>query len=144
VGDPGAADALDEAIDAYARGFNADPRDFYPGVNLVTLLACRQTPEDLSHIEELLPVVSFAVGRKGGLRTKDYWVLATVLEVAAIAGDESRGRRALSAMLDTEPAEWMRDTTVDNLQLIVADVAPALERPTEWVVEVVNRLRTED
>lgn len=29
---------LDEAIQAYLDGFNSDPRDYYPGVNAITLL----------------------------------------------------------------------------------------------------------
>src|SRR4029077_2652781 len=33
-----AAAALDDAIDAYTKGFEADPRDYYPGVNAINLL----------------------------------------------------------------------------------------------------------
>ena len=38
---------LDECIDWYRRGFTADPRDFYPGINLLTMLVasvCARTP----------------------------------------------------------------------------------------------------
>lgn len=54
--DAGAGDALDDAIDAYARGFEVDPRDFYPGINLVTLLLRRGTDPDLARIDDLAPV----------------------------------------------------------------------------------------
>jgi hypothetical protein len=37
-GDIMASAALDDAIDAYTKGFISDPRDYYPGVNAVTIL----------------------------------------------------------------------------------------------------------
>ncbi len=47
AGDPDLkAEALDRAINAYSAGFEADPRDYYPGVNLATLLLHRGTDED--------------------------------------------------------------------------------------------------
>ena len=140
AGDPGAADALGEAIDAYERGFEADPRDFYPGVNLVTLLIRRGEPEDLERVRRVAPVVSFAVARKGALRSSDYWTLATVLEIAAVQGDEDIGRRALSGMLDTQPDAWMLNTTADNLE-ILTEALPNLGLPVEWVADVVGVLR---
>ena len=41
--DPGAADALALAIDAYSAGFNADPRDFYPRINLLSSFCSAET-----------------------------------------------------------------------------------------------------
>lgn len=137
AGDPGAADALDEAINAYGRGFAADPRDYYPGINLLTLLCRRGGPEDVDRARRLEPVVAFAVARKGGLRAADYWTRATVLELAALSGDEAIGRRALSAMLDTDPAAWMRATTADNLELYAGVVGGG----AGWVRAIVERLR---
>ncbi len=139
-GDPGAADALDAAIGAYGRGFESDPRDFYPGINLLTLLVRRRTSADLDRVKELAPVVSFAVARKGGLRARDYWTLATVLELAVLQGREAEGRRALSAMLDRDPYPWMRTTTADNLDLLI-EVLPALDVPVGWATDVLADLR---
>lgn len=140
AGDAGAADSLSAAIDAYRRGFESDPRDFYPGVNLVTLLTRRGTPEDLEEVGQVAPVVSFAIARKGGLRSRDYWVLASVLEIAAVQGDEELGRRALSAMLDTQPDNWMRETTADNLDILL-EVLPQLDQPVEWVHSTRDELK---
>lgn len=137
AGDPGAADALAGAIDAYDRGFAADPRDYYPGINLLTLLCRRGRPQDLDRVRSLEPVVSFAVARRGGLRAPDYWTRATALELSALSDDEETGRRALSAMLDTEPDGWMRETTADNLDLYVG----ALDAEESWVATVAARLR---
>jgi len=137
AGDPGDADALEDAIEAYDRGFATDPRDYYPGINLLTLLCRRGRAEDIDRVRSLEPVVTFAVARKGGLRAPDYWTRATVLELCALAGNEKDGRRALSAMLDTEPDGWMRKTTADNLDLY----AGALYADDSWVVAVATQLR---
>lgn len=140
AGDAGAADALAEAIGAYERGFNADPRDFYPGINLITLLVRRGEAADLDRVRQVAPVVSFAVARKGALRSSDYWTLATVLEIATVQGDEDVGRRALSGMLDTRPDPWMLNTTADNLE-ILTEALPRLELSVEWVSDAVRVLR---
>lgn len=137
AGDPGAVDALEDAIDAYGRGFAADPRDYYPGINLLTLLCWRSRPEDIDRVRSLEPVVTFAVARKGGLRAPDYWTRATVLELCALSGNEEAGRRALSAMLDTEPDGWMCKTTAANLDLY----SGALAAGDGWVAAVAAQLR---
>ncbi len=139
AGDAGAGDALDAAIDAYDRGFAADPRDFYPGINQLTLLCCRGHVKDLDRVAELRPVVSFAVARKGGLGAADYWTRAATLELAAIADDESAGQRALSAMLDCEPDTWMRETTADNLDALLASQLCKTSR--KWVADPSRCLR---
>ena len=36
------------AIDAYRRGLEADPRDTYPGVNLTTLLALAEMDDEMA------------------------------------------------------------------------------------------------
>ncbi|MDX6636177.1 MAG: hypothetical protein QOF06_2380 [Solirubrobacterales bacterium] len=138
--DPGAADALDAAIAAYARGFETDPRDYYPGVNLLTLLACRCRPEDIERIEELAPVVSFAVARHGGLGARDYWALAAIVEISALRGREMEGRRALSAAVELEPDDWMTATTAGNLESL-SPALPQLGQPVDWVTEAVEVLR---
>ncbi len=138
AGDPGAADALDLAIDAYERGFNADPRDFYPGINLLTLLVQRGRKEDLAEFARLAPVVAFAVARIGGIASGDYWTIATVLELAVAQGDESLARRAFSAMQDTAPDPWMMMTTAENIKLL-STALPGLGE-SDWVQELLGPL----
>ena len=82
-----AAAALEDAIAAYTRGFEADPRDYYPGVNAVTLLIEKGSEESMTAADRLVPLVAFAVARRGGATSSDYWDLATVLELACIGND---------------------------------------------------------
>ena len=44
-----------KAVDAYRRGFEADWREVYPGVNAVTLLEVKGDPDALSLKERLSP-----------------------------------------------------------------------------------------
>jgi hypothetical protein len=131
--------ALDRAIDAYGEGFEADPRDYYPGINLATLLLNRGTPSDLERLDELVPVVQFAVGRRGGLSSRDYWDRATVLELAVIGSDEATASRAKASLLVDAPPGWMRETTARNLQLLVAPLVRA-GRDVQWVQALVDAL----
>jgi tetratricopeptide (TPR) repeat protein len=133
------AAALDEAIDAYGKGFEADPRDFYPGVNYATLLLQRGTDEDRARLEEVLPVVRFAVARRGGLAAPDYWDRATVLELAVIAGDEPTARRAQGRLLAESHPAWMHETTAANLRILLEPLRRAGRDPT-WVAEVADAL----
>jgi tetratricopeptide (TPR) repeat protein len=114
------AAALDAAIEAYTRGFEADPRDYYPGVNAVTLLVEKGDPDSLEEATRLVPLVKFAVARRGGPASSDYWDLATVLELSAIGNDWKLVNKVLPKVLATGKASWMVKTTRDNLLLLKA------------------------
>jgi len=109
---------LGRAIDWYERGFNADPRDFYPGVNEATLRFVRGNIEDNEKLIDLLPALSFAVARMGGISSSDYWVVATVLELSVLREHWETVERILEVMLTLNPFSWMLKTTRDNLNLI--------------------------
>src|SRR6059058_1994936 len=110
--------ALDDAIDAYTKGFEADPRDYYPGVNAINLLIQKGDAEALKKLERLLPLVSFAVERRGGTSSSDYWDLATVLELACIGEDWTTAARILPRALLATTDSFNTETTLGNLQLL--------------------------
>jgi hypothetical protein len=107
---------LDKAIDAYLRGFEADWRDAYPGVNAVTLMEIREPPDERRL--ELLPVVTYAVARKVAAGRADYWDHATLLELAVLRGDGAAADRALGDALAAVREPWEPETTARNLRLI--------------------------
>lgn len=128
---------LDKAIDAYLRGFEADWRDAYPGINAVTLMELKEPPD--SRRAELIPVVSYAVERRIASATPDYWDYATRLELAVLAKDEQRAIQAFSDALAAIRESWEPETTARNLRLI----HEARERRQEalpWVAEVLKTL----
>ncbi|HKG90680.1 MAG TPA: TRAFs-binding domain-containing protein, partial [Gemmatimonadaceae bacterium] len=107
---------LQQAIDAYTSGFEADPRDAYPGVNAVTLMELRDPPDPRRL--ELVPVVRYAVKRRMASGTPDYWDHATLVELAVLARDEAAAGDALSAALALVAEGWQAETTARNLRLI--------------------------
>ena len=128
---------LDEAIDVYTAGYEADPRDHYPGVNAVTLLVQKGNAEALERARQLASIVSFAVGRRGGLASSDYWDLATVLELAAVSLDGATVARAAAKATQTDAKDWMFTTTLDNLALIGERFG---EQAEPWLSEARERL----
>jgi tetratricopeptide (TPR) repeat protein len=110
--------ALDDAIGAYTKGFEADPRDYYPGLNAINLLIQKGDAEALKEIERLLPLVNFAVTRRGGASSSDYWDLATVLELACIGEDWATANRVLPKAILAATDSFRTATTLGNLLLL--------------------------
>jgi tetratricopeptide (TPR) repeat protein len=135
--------ALDNAIDAYTKGFEADPRDYYPGVNAINLLIQKGDAEALKEVERLLPLVSFAVARRGGVSSADYWDLATVLELACIGEDWPTANRVIPKAVLAATDSFKTATTLDNLRLL----KQARERAGREVTEldgIINGLLARD
>jgi hypothetical protein len=107
---------LDEAIDAYLRGFQTDWRDAYPGINALTLMELRDPHDGRSR--ELFPVVKYSVARRLASGSADYWDYATALELAVLSGDEAEEADALAAALAAFREGWQPDTTALNLGFI--------------------------
>lgn len=110
--------ALDESISAYTSGFVSDPRDYYPGINAITLLIEKGDEESLKKAERLAPVVTFAVSRSGGASSDNYWDLATVLELNCISRDWIAALHILPKVLDKAKESWMPKTTLGNLMIL--------------------------
>jgi tetratricopeptide (TPR) repeat protein len=130
---------LDKAIGSYARGFEADWRDAFPGINAVTLLDIRGDEASLRRKDELLPVVRFAVTQRLRSAKPDYWDHATLLELAVLEQkpDNAFGHLADALACVREP--WEPETTANNLNLIrEARQARGVEEP--WLDEVIAEL----
>jgi hypothetical protein len=110
---------LDKAIEAYTQGFECESVDYYPGINAITLLLQKGTEAAEREVERLTPLVAFAVARRGGATSNDYWELATVLELALIGRDTTMAADALPRLLVAATAAWMVQTTAENLALLL-------------------------
>lgn len=117
-GDFKASAHLDRAIQAYTRGFECEPVDYYPGVNAINLLIQKGTEDAQKAAERLTPLVSFAVARRGGASSDDYWDLATVLELALIGRDNDAAEAVVGKVLVAARANWMANTTAKNLEML--------------------------
>ncbi len=107
---------LENAIDAYHQGFEADWRDAYPGINALTLMEIHEPPD--VRIPQLMPVVSYSVERRISQGTPDYWDYATRMELAVLNSDEENAKKSLSNVLASIRAVWEPKTTANNLSLI--------------------------
>ncbi len=116
AGDIAAPVWAEQAIESYLKGFEADWRDAYPGVNAVTLIALAD-PED-ARVARLAPVVRYAVERKIERGSGDYWDYATLVELAAIAGKFDEAEKCLPRAVANLREPWEAETTARNLALI--------------------------
>jgi tetratricopeptide (TPR) repeat protein len=107
---------LVRAIDAYVKGFEADWRDAYPGINAVTLMEIAQPPDPRR--AQLVPVVRYAVERRIAAGRPDYWDHATRLELAVLGRDEPGAAEAAANAMAAVHEPWMLETTARNLRLI--------------------------
>jgi hypothetical protein len=111
-----AKDLVDKAAGAYTRGFEADWRDTYAGVNAVMLMELKE-PADPRR-RRILPIVHYAVEQRIRSGAADYWDYATLLELAVLASDEAKGIDALGRSLAMVREAWEAETTARNLRLI--------------------------
>jgi hypothetical protein len=134
---PLATQFLDEAINAYLKGFETDWRDPYPGVNAVTLMTIREPPDPRR--SETLPVVLYAVKRRLAGGTADYWDLATLLELHVLMGDAQEAQAILPQLIRQVRRGWEVESTANQLRTI----REALEKrheATAWLEGVENQL----
>lgn len=122
-----AAGYLDQCINWYRRGFHADPRDFYPGINLLTMLAAKGGEEAQQELRSTATVLSFALARQGAMNSRDYWTLATVLEAAVHDNDWNTVKRSMEKLMTVEPNLQQLKTTHNNLLIISEANLPYIE-----------------
>ncbi|MPR36733.1 DUF4071 domain-containing protein [Cytophagaceae bacterium SJW1-29] len=108
---------LDKAVDAYAKGFETDWRDAYPGVNAVTLMSLKKFPDD--KLQKILPIVQYSVERRIESGKPDYWDYATLVELAVLNNDEYQAGVYLGKALASIREIWEPETTARNLRLII-------------------------
>jgi MAP3K TRAFs-binding domain len=139
VGDDNKAEvALAQAVGAYVRGFHADWRDVYPGINAVTLLKAQDTEGSRRERDRLLPVVRFAAEQRLGAEPT-YWDFATMLEVTVLAEDAEAAWDLVPQVLAARNETWQTASTAANLR-IIEGVHLALGAEAGWLTSIIDRL----
>ncbi|NTA84131.1 DUF4071 domain-containing protein [Agrobacterium tumefaciens] len=129
---------LKQAIEAYTKGFEADWRDAYPGINALTLIYIFDQKDP--RLSELKSVVEYAVQRKIASGTPDYWDYATLLELAVLTHDRASSEEHLSDLIPRVREPWEPETTADNIQLL-ADALPENSEERGWILAIIAELR---
>jgi MAP3K TRAFs-binding domain len=128
---------LDKAVGAYLKGFEADWRDAYPGVNAVTLMELKDPPDPRRAV--LIPVVRYAVERRIAAGKPDYWDHATLLELAVLGKFETGATAALADALAAMREAWEPETTARNLRLI-REARQRRDEQVPWATEIEDAL----
>jgi hypothetical protein len=128
---------LNQAIAAYRKGFEADWRDAFPGINAVMLMELKEPPDPQR--EPLIPVVRYAAERRVAAGKPDYWDYATLLELGILAKDAQKANAALRAALPLIRESWEPETTVRTLRLI-RETREARQDVVAWAQEVEDGL----
>jgi hypothetical protein len=129
---------LNQAIAAYRKGFEADWRDAFPGINAVMLMELKEPPDPQR--EPLIPVVRYAAERRVAAGKPDYWDYATLLELGILAKDAQKANAALRAALPLIRESWEPETTVRTLRLI-RETREARQDVVAWAQEVEDGLK---
>jgi tetratricopeptide (TPR) repeat protein len=124
---------LEKAIAAYVKGFEADWRDAYPGINAVTLMELTDPPDPRR--TALIPVVRYAVERRIAAGKPDYWDYATLLELAVLGAEEAAAASALGSALANVREPWEPESTARNVRLI-RESRERRREPVGWALEV--------
>ncbi len=111
---------IDHAIENYRNGFVFDSREYYPGINLATLLLLKNTTDSISELKRILPVICYNIELNDFTVSNDYWLLASAYELYILMQkfDKAKNILGLISTLDSKPEEWMVETTIRNLTLI--------------------------
>jgi MAP3K TRAFs-binding domain len=130
---------LDRAIDAYRKGFEADWRDSYPGINAVELMELRE-PRD-PRADVLLPVVRYSTQRRIDRGIADYWDYATLLETTILQNDQNGAIDALAQALAAtrKDEEWERESTAASLHRI-REARARRGEDVAWIIGIEDHL----
>ncbi len=128
---------LNQAIEAYVPGFEADWRDAYPGIDATSLMEVKQPPDPRR--KELIGVVKYAAQRRVASGKPDYWDYATLLEAAVLDCDEDAAWDALQRALPMIREPWEPESTARNLRLI-REAREFRNESIAWATEIENAL----
>lgn len=103
--------SLEVSRDYYLAGFGVDV-EYYPGINVVYNELALGNHKSA---QGLIPIVQYAVMREGGATSKDYWNLATQVELGAIGDQPKTVHDLMPRLFDSAKAGWELASTADNL-----------------------------
>lgn len=128
---------LRKSIETYMRGFEADWRDAYPGINAVTLMEMEAPISEKQG--ELLPVVLYSVQRRLETKSPDYWDYATLLELSVLQRDKLKAMKSIGDCLSVVRESFEPETTARNLSLII-ETRNDRGEDCGWVEDLMNAL----
>jgi tetratricopeptide (TPR) repeat protein len=120
---------LGRALQYYRAGLERNPKDYYCGINVVTLLL--QWGDNAAarvELEAILPGVRASIQEKLEEGRLDFWDLAAALQLAVVAQDWPGAERAAKLAAAQAPSEWMLATTLRDVRAVGQMFAYAEDR----------------
>lgn len=108
---------LEKALALYKKGFEADVRNGYVGVNYIT---CLVLSGQKKAAERLVPAVEAAVSNQMVKKEPDFWDFSTLVELAVIENRFDAAADYVNRCLALDPFPWMLESTKANLNKIIA------------------------
>jgi len=133
---------LNKAIEYYREGFKLNPKDYYLGINVVTLLLQRSDVNVKTDLDEVVPLVREAVEEKIESGYAEYWDYSTKLELEVITGDWANAQETAQIAASRASSEWMLEATRRTIQSVTKNLPNAENR--EKLKAVLEYLRDDD
>ena len=113
---------LHEAIDAYMTGFRKDPKNYYAGINAITLLTLKQTllhEEQTPEQRALEGGVRWAVQSALTETPRDYWARVTLGDLDVLSADKAQVERQYRIAVAVAEKDWFAlDSSYQQLLLL--------------------------
>ena len=117
---------LNEAIEAYSKGFQQDPGNYYPGINAVSLMHLLQhlTEEDgkTQDREDMEGGIRWATRRALNKDPKDYWARVTLGDLEVLLSDKKVVERAYKDAVAVAEKDWFKLDSSQQQLLILQDL----------------------
>ncbi|MED3876265.1 TRAFs-binding domain-containing protein [Lysinibacillus capsici] len=108
---------LDKAINAYRKGFQVDPREYYPGINAAMLLFMKNDEDSQKELDSILEVIKFILNRNDD-KSKDCWEVATLLQIYCMLKDWDNANKYKTLLMSQIEFSWMNETIINDLKRI--------------------------
>ena len=128
---------LRQSIEQYKKGFEANWKDPYPGINAVTMMEVDDKKYEAA--ERMLQVVTYSAKQRLDKDPSDYWNQATMLEAHVLEQDQAAAESRIGMVLIQAEENWQLKTTARNLSLI-RHARESSSGSQEWIKELENQL----
>jgi len=117
------ASQLHEAITAYLTGFRKDPRNYYPGINALTLSCLHEHLTGRKQARQgrdaLSGGVRWAVNCALATSPRDYWARVTLAELELLGANDKRVQDAYREAVAVAEGNWFAlDSSSQQLRLL--------------------------
>lgn len=132
-----ATSRIKKAIELYIQSFEDNPNDYYPGIRLLNLLYTSNIEGAQAKYDKYLPLVEFSIQRRLNKNKKEYWALASRVELEVMKSIEQAAFESTYEVLDCQHAPWKRTSTAKQLQKIADYRETILKEDVSWIRKII-------